>query len=577
MMFVKCLTYSIEQVLTKVTLQPAGLPRLLHVDKRHLGQREAAVALAHCGQAVLSGQGVMVAFHARRRAPQHRARTPHPGQIDGRVAPLVAWCRVVLFVGCIVLFVDDDETQVVEWEEKCAAGSEKNLITSRVVFVFQRSALPHFNSLARRKTGVVDPDFLAEIALQSVDDLRRQRNLRQKHQHLMSCFNLFVYQLDIHLSLTARRHAVQQAYIRRCRARQYAPRRFLLLVQHNGRGWLHMAVDIDQSAFNPLFGHQHTVLQQCLQSRALRQHPFGHQLLAEMRQLHHLHQQLDLLCTPLAFQFVEEGFQRSLAGIVVGETKPDAFARHKTLTQFLFHEHNTALDHSPHERHNLLYAKGSAYVFNTHHGVLAQQVDDHALVFGEAAEFAVEIRVDAEGAFTCQLEACRQSHLHHVARVAHIIARHPLPEFHLPLAHKRFRVEHAEDVFGPPLRCHVVHTPHHRGIHPARLLTELNNHTHARQDLPVQLTRHSISIGVRQMQRQQHIDIICFEVVHFEVQRYTFFFNQPAKWYAGVTSRKKWYAGVPPAKKKRQSSKVTELKSHSDTQPLSHSAAQKVK
>ena len=287
----------------------------------------------------------------------------------------------------------------------------------------------------------------------------------------------------------------------------------LFLVEHDALRveQVVFAIALD-AAFQMLFAHQDAVLEQGLQGRPLRQQTLGHGFLPQVRELGELQQEFDLLGAFLLLQLVEQ-LALSLVGAVgFGQTQIGGCLGCETLAQFFVHDDDGAFDHGADERHDLLHTQGVADVGDPHHRVVAEQVHHLLLVFGEGRQLAVEVGVDGHGAFAGQLHASRQRHRHHVAGIAHIVASHPFPEFHLAFGDDRRGVEDGHDILGSPGRLLGVE-PSDEGRIDA-LAAELYHHTLTGLQQSVILLWHTVGVAVGNVQRQQYVDVVYLRVGH---------------------------------------------------------------
>src|SRR5690606_4103135 len=119
----------------------------------------------------------------------------NPRHHDGDITRVIAWCRFLLFIGRFMLFVHNDKTQVVEGKKDRGTDTDHKLDLST------KYTIPDFNALVVGKTGMVNPHAVAEYLLQSLDNLRGQRNFRQQVEGLRIAFDGFLDQVDVDLCL----------------------------------------------------------------------------------------------------------------------------------------------------------------------------------------------------------------------------------------------------------------------------------------------------------------------------------------------------------------------------------------
>ena len=126
------------------------------------------------------------------------------GQHHGYVAGVVAGSGVVLFVTGFVLFINDDQAQIVERQKHRRPHPNHKLILPGY------DAFPDFHPLVVRKFGVVNAHFIAKNALQTNHDLGRQRNFGKQIQHLRAAGQRLLNQVDIHFGFATSGNAMEQ-------------------------------------------------------------------------------------------------------------------------------------------------------------------------------------------------------------------------------------------------------------------------------------------------------------------------------------------------------------------------------
>src|SRR5262249_13585186 len=130
--------------------------------------------------------------------------------------------RLALLVRALMLFVDDDRTEVRERREDRRARADRDALAS----VLERE--PLVVSLAVAEGTVQYRDLVAEDSAKAIDGLRRERDLRhQDDRRLISLDHDAPEQLDVDERLAAARDAVQQENIAAASSRQRVDRRAL--------------------------------------------------------------------------------------------------------------------------------------------------------------------------------------------------------------------------------------------------------------------------------------------------------------------------------------------------------------
>ena len=82
-----------------------------------------------------------------------------------------------------MFLVDDYESQVVEREEECGAGTDHYFEPRGAVV---HGALPHLGTLLGVETRMVDTDGIAEETAQTVDNLCRKSNFGEEEEYLLA-------------------------------------------------------------------------------------------------------------------------------------------------------------------------------------------------------------------------------------------------------------------------------------------------------------------------------------------------------------------------------------------------------
>ena len=129
---------------------------------------------------------------------------------DRDIARVIAR-RFLLFVGSLVLFIDDDQSEILERREDGAARADHDPRAAGLNLV------PFIVPLAFGQMAVQDRDHLlrfGEAALESLDRLRRERNFRDEHDGRFSAREGRTDRLQINLRLAAAGHAVEQNRLR---------------------------------------------------------------------------------------------------------------------------------------------------------------------------------------------------------------------------------------------------------------------------------------------------------------------------------------------------------------------------
>ena len=134
---------------------------VFHVDAINIGQSLSAKSMFHLYEGILAGLCVVVGFDAGCGAAQYGAGVPYLGQVGGGVASVVARGGFVLFERIVVLFVDDNQSEVAEGKEECATCTKKYV--EPFVWIIGYSAVPNLGSLARAESRMINSDAIAKI------------------------------------------------------------------------------------------------------------------------------------------------------------------------------------------------------------------------------------------------------------------------------------------------------------------------------------------------------------------------------------------------------------------------------
>ena len=115
--------------------------------------------------------------------------------------------RFLLFVGRLVLFIDNDEAEIFQRRENSAARANHDPGAAGMNFV------PFIVSLAFGEVAVQNGHIVLRLgkpAFEALDRLRRERNFGNKHDGAAAALQCGANSLQIDLSLATAGHAVQQ-------------------------------------------------------------------------------------------------------------------------------------------------------------------------------------------------------------------------------------------------------------------------------------------------------------------------------------------------------------------------------
>ena len=410
--------------------------QFLHVLNDNLGQFNPRKALRHLHIAILVHlAGIEIGLNGRCGRAQQYPRAHLVRQDDGRVAGVVARGRVLLLITLFVLFVHDDETQILEGQEDGRAHADHEG-EGRI----GQLLLPEFHTLGIGEFAMIDAHLVAKHAPQSGRQLSGQGNLGHQVEHLSTRFQFAADEFGIHFGFSARSHAVQEAdAVRAPCLGDFAHGALLLLVECAAQGFGQGVARLQAEAFggeglNPTFRserhegriaearqgsqlplrHRRSGRQQC-DGRCLRQTEFC------QKQGHHVQLSRGAL---QALQHFRKALGRKKTG---PRAQMCLRARLVGACQPFLHDNGPHL-HQPLE---VLQHRGSACRLAFHDSlqrhclIVAQQVVD-----GQPTSFELshEVGIAANEHLALHLEPRWQGGLHHLAHSAHIIIGQPLPE-----------------------------------------------------------------------------------------------------------------------------------------------------
>ena len=144
------------------------------IDDPHERHLLFIYALSERDEPILPDRGVVITFKRRRRAAQNDSAFLDLRAHHCDVARVIPW-RFLLFIGCLVFFIDHDEPEIFERRKNRAARADHDACSARVNFV------PFIVAFAFRQMTVEDGDRIRHVGkatLETLHRLRRQRNFR---------------------------------------------------------------------------------------------------------------------------------------------------------------------------------------------------------------------------------------------------------------------------------------------------------------------------------------------------------------------------------------------------------------
>ena len=163
----------------------------------------AAEAVGQQHMLVFALIGIDAAFNRRRGRGQHHGRALDPSAQHRHIAGMIMHA-VFLLVGALMLFVDDDKTEIGERQKQCRAGTRHHFGLARGQRGIDMLALATRNArMPLRRTD-------AEAGGKAVEKLRGQGNFGYQNQGLASLFDRFGHRLEIDFGFARSRHPFQQ-------------------------------------------------------------------------------------------------------------------------------------------------------------------------------------------------------------------------------------------------------------------------------------------------------------------------------------------------------------------------------
>ena len=199
--------------------QPAAARRAFaaKVDRGKVGHRPLAETRWQLQPVVAAALGVDARLQRRRRRGEHHRRAFQPAAHHRHVARVVD-DAVLLLVGALVLFVDDDQAEIGEGQEQSRARADDDARFAA------RHGAPQPLALAGRDRRVPLGRPRAEAGGETVEELRRQRDLRQQHQRLPPGAQGRGDRLEIDFGLARAGDAFEQDRARRPRSNRLLKR-----------------------------------------------------------------------------------------------------------------------------------------------------------------------------------------------------------------------------------------------------------------------------------------------------------------------------------------------------------------
>ena len=202
----KALLDRLQKCRRKDGFGPAGRGALRISSTRITGNLRSSTRCESLEQSVFSRGAMVPTFHGRSRAAENHRAAFLLGPENRDITSVIAR-RFFLLVGALVLFVDDDDTQLVQWREYRAAGPNHDPRGARM------NSTPLIEALALGKMAVKHRHFPLEIRkarLKSFDRLWRKGDLRYQDERRATKIHRVPDGLKIDLGLPAAGYPEQQ-------------------------------------------------------------------------------------------------------------------------------------------------------------------------------------------------------------------------------------------------------------------------------------------------------------------------------------------------------------------------------
>ena len=174
-----------------------------HIQAQHARWAGSASALVHAQQAIATGERVVQGFQRRGGGTKQDRDvflvSAHQRQVAGVVAQ-----AFLLLIRTVVFFVDDDQARVLH------RGEQRRTCTDDDVGFAVAGGQPGIKALTVVHGRVQQGDAGVEALLETRQGLRAEVDLGDQHQRLLTGFQGFADQLQVHLGLAAAGDAGQQ-------------------------------------------------------------------------------------------------------------------------------------------------------------------------------------------------------------------------------------------------------------------------------------------------------------------------------------------------------------------------------
>ncbi len=179
--------------------------QVFDVNDLYLWQFNALIAFCKRDEAVLPYLRVMPCLCTRRGRAKKHLCAQRLCQYDGSTAGMVTRHRILLFVGGLMFFVNNDEPKTLEGQEDSTAGTKNH-----IVGILGELLLPDFNTFGISIFRVVNAQTVTKDTLETIHHLNCKRNFGQEVEYLLFLVEGLLDEMDIDFRLTAGRDTMKQ-------------------------------------------------------------------------------------------------------------------------------------------------------------------------------------------------------------------------------------------------------------------------------------------------------------------------------------------------------------------------------
>src|ERR1035437_1167764 len=130
-------------------------------------------------QSEFSGEGIAIGFYCRSSSAEQGFCTVHRCQYNGGIAGMITWCRIVLLIARLVFFVNNDQSQLAEWQENRRPNANNHVVGLVIQYI-----VPNLHPFRIREFGMIYTQFTSKNTFQSGGKLSGEGNFGHKVEHL---------------------------------------------------------------------------------------------------------------------------------------------------------------------------------------------------------------------------------------------------------------------------------------------------------------------------------------------------------------------------------------------------------